>query len=43
MGSTVLNVLGDSVVALTIAKQEGELEERQYYHEELVELEASEV
>jgi dicarboxylate/amino acid:cation (Na+ or H+) symporter, DAACS family len=43
MGSTVLNVMGDSVVALYIAKVEGELDERQYYHEELVELEGSDV
>lgn len=43
MGSTVLNVLGDSVCAVYIAKNEGELDERQYYHEELVELEGSEI
>lgn len=43
MISTVLNVLGDAVVAVYIAKQEGELDERQYNHEELVELEASDV
>ncbi|NGX42917.1 MAG: Proton/sodium-glutamate symport protein [Chlamydiae bacterium] len=43
MGSTVLNVLGDSVVAVYIAKQEGELDERQFYHEELVEIEGSDV
>lgn len=43
MGSTVLNVLGDSVCAVYVAQQEGELDERQYYHEELVELEGSDI
>ena len=43
MVSTVLNVLGDAVCAVTIAQQEGELDERQYYHEELVELEGSDI
>jgi dicarboxylate/amino acid:cation (Na+ or H+) symporter, DAACS family len=43
MVSTVLNILGDAVVAIYIAKQEGELDERQYNHEELVELEGSDV
>lgn len=43
MGSTVLNVLGDSVCAVYIAKMEGELDERQYYHEELVELEGTDI
>ena len=43
MGSTVLNILGDSVTAVCVAQQEGELDERQYYHEELVELEGSDV
>lgn len=43
MGSTVMNVMGDAVVALYIAKVEGELDERQYYHEELVELEGSDI
>lgn len=38
MGSTVLNVLGDAVCALYVAKQEGELDVRQYNHKELVEL-----
>lgn len=42
MVSTILNVLGDAVVAVYIAKQEGELDERQYYHEELVEMESPE-
>ncbi len=39
MVSTILNVMGDAVVAVYIAKQEGELDERQYYHEDLVEME----
>jgi dicarboxylate/amino acid:cation (Na+ or H+) symporter, DAACS family len=43
MVSSVLNILGDAVVAVTIAKQEGELNESQYNHEELVELEGSEL
>lgn len=41
MGSTVVNILGDACTAVYIAKQEGELDERQYNHEELVELEES--
>lgn len=41
MGSTVLNVLGDAVVALYITKQEGELDIRQYNHRELVALQDS--
>lgn len=43
MGSTVLNILGDAVCAVYVAKQEGELDERQYYHEDLVELEGSDI
>ena len=43
MVSTVVNILGDAVVALYIAKSEGELDEAQYNHAELVELEESEV
>lgn len=43
MVSTVLNILGDAVAAVYVAKQEGELDERQYNHEELVELETSDV
>lgn len=39
MVSTVLNVLGDAVVAVYIAKQEGELDIAQYNHPELAELE----
>jgi Na+/H+-dicarboxylate symporter len=42
MVSTVVNILGDAVVALYIAKTEGELDEAQYNHAELVELEESE-
>lgn len=41
MGSTVLNVLGDVVCAVYVAKQEGELDVRQYNHKELVEYEES--
>jgi Na+/H+-dicarboxylate symporter len=37
MMTTVLNILGDAAVTVFIAKQEGELDERQYYHTELVE------
>lgn len=43
MVSTVLNILGDAVVAVFVAKREDELDERQYNHEEVVELESSEV
>lgn len=43
MVSTVLNVLGDGVTCVLVAKQEGELDERQYYHEELVALEVSDI
>lgn len=43
MGSTVLNILGDAVCAVYVAQKEGELDERQYYHEELVEYEGSDV
>lgn len=39
MVGTVLNVLGDAVVALVVAKQEGEFNEKQYYHTELVKYE----
>lgn len=39
MASTVLNVLGDAVCALYIAKQEGELDVRQYNHKDLVKYE----
>lgn len=37
MMTTTLNILGDAAVTVFIAKQEGELNERQYYHSELVE------
>jgi dicarboxylate/amino acid:cation (Na+ or H+) symporter, DAACS family len=43
MVATVINILGDAVVAVVIAKQEGELNEQQYYHTELVEFEGSDV
>lgn len=43
MVSTVLNVLGDAVCTVYVAKQEGELDERQYNHEQLVEMEGSDV
>ena len=36
MVSTVLNVLGDSVCAVLVAKQEGELDERCYNHVDLI-------
>lgn len=39
MVTTVLNILGDAAVTVLIAKQEGELDERKYYHTELVEFE----
>ena len=42
MASTTLNILGDAVCAVYVAKREGEFDERQYNHEEVIELEASE-
>lgn len=36
MVTTTLNILGDASVAVLIAKSEGELDERQYNHRELV-------
>lgn len=42
MVSTVLNILGDAVCAVYVAKQENEIDERQYNHHELVELEPTE-
>lgn len=39
MVTTVLNILGDAAVTVFIAKQEGELDEKKYYHTELVEFE----
>lgn len=41
MVTTVLNILGDAAVAVYIAKVEGEFDERQYYHTELVEFKES--
>lgn len=41
MVTTVVNILGDAAVTVFIAKQEGELDERQYYHTELVQFESS--
>lgn len=38
MVSTILNVTGDAVCSVYIAKQEEEFDERQYYHEDLVEM-----
>lgn len=43
MVSTVVNILGDAVVAVLIAKSEGELDVDQYNHAELVGFEESEV
>lgn len=43
MMSTILNVLGDAVCALYVAKREGELDERQYNHEEVIVFEGSEI
>lgn len=43
MMSTVLNVLGDAMCAVYIARKEGELDERQYYRERIHELEGDEV
>lgn len=37
MMTTTLNILGDAAVTVFIAKKEGELDEKQYYHSELVE------
>ncbi|NGX58234.1 MAG: Proton/sodium-glutamate symport protein [Chlamydiae bacterium] len=42
MISAVVNSMGDAVVAVTIAKQEGELDELQYYNAQVAELEESE-
>lgn len=39
MVSTVVNILGDAVVAVYVAQKEGELDESQYNHIELTELE----
>ena len=37
MVATTMNILGDAVVTVYIAKKEGELDERKYYHTEIVE------
>lgn len=36
MVSTVLNVLGDTVCAIYVSKQEGEFDEQRYYHEDVI-------
>ncbi len=41
MMTTLLNILGDAAVTVFIAKQEGELNETQYYHSELVQFNSS--
>lgn len=41
MMATFLNILGDSAVTVYIAKKEGELDERVYYHNEIVKFEPS--
>lgn len=43
MISTVLNVLGDAMCSVYIARKEGELDERQYYRERVLELEGDEI
>ncbi len=43
MFSTSLNIIGDAVTCVYVAKREGELDERQYYHSEKLELEGSEI
>lgn len=43
MGSTVVNILGDSVVAVTVAKAEGELDEEQYNCAEHISVDDSDV
>lgn len=42
MVSAVVNSMGDAVVAVAIARQEGELDERQYYGVEAIDFEESE-
>ena len=37
MVATTMNILGDAVVTVYVAKKEGELDERKYYHTEIVE------
>ena len=41
MVATPLNILGDAIVAVVVAKQEGEFNEKQYYHSDLVAFEAN--
>lgn len=43
MATTVVNILGDAVVTVFVAKQEGELNERQYYHTELAQFQESDI
>ncbi|MDP1834333.1 MAG: dicarboxylate/amino acid:cation symporter [Chlamydiales bacterium] len=43
MFSTSLNIMGDAVCCVYVAKREGELDERQYYHAESLELEGSDI
>lgn len=43
MFSTALNITGDAVTCVYVAKREGELDERQYYHAERLELEGSDI
>lgn len=43
MASTVVNILGDAVVAVYVAKTEGELDEDQYNHAELIEMDDSDI
>lgn len=43
MFSTALNIMGDAVCCVYVAKREGELDERQYYHAERLELEGSDI
>jgi len=41
--TSMLNILGDAVVTVYIAQREGELDERQYYHAELIPFESSDI
>lgn len=43
MFSTALNIMGDAVCCVYVAKREGELDEQQYYHAENLEYEGSDV
>ena len=43
MFSTALNIVGDAVCCVYVAKREGELDERQYYHAEQVQFEGSDI